>query len=61
MTNAEIKLDVAVKALENNELSGSSRDFIESIKDYDKKQLRTLSAKQYEFLNDIYKKFNTKY
>lgn len=61
MTNAEINLEVAVKALENNELKGSTKSFIEYIKDYDKKDLRKLSAKQYKFLNDIYNQFKNKY
>ena len=55
MTNAEINLQVAVKALEEGKLKGSARDFIESIKDYDKKELKNLSAAQYKFLASIYK------
>jgi hypothetical protein len=55
MTNAEINLEVAVKALTDGKLKGSAKQFIESIKDYDKYDLRKLSKKQYQFLNDIYK------
>lgn len=55
MTNAEINLEVAVKALNDGKLIGSAQSFIESIKDYDKKDLRRLTKKQYQFLNDIYK------
>lgn len=55
MTNAEINLEVAVKALNDGKLTGSAQSFIESIKDYDKKDLRRLTKKQYQFLNDIYK------
>lgn len=58
MTNAEINLEVAVKALNENKLSASAKSFIESIKDYDKHDLRKLSKKQYQFLNDIYKKYS---
>lgn len=55
MTNAEINLDIAIKALEAGKLTGSAQSFIEDIKDYDKKDLRNLTKKQYQFLNDIYK------
>lgn len=53
MTNAEINLTIAVKALEANKLTGSAKSFIEDIKDYDKRDLRKLTKKQYQFLNDI--------
>ena len=58
MTNAEINLEVAVKALNAGKLTGSARSFIEDIKDYDKHDLKMLSKKQYQFLNNIYKQFN---
>jgi len=61
MTNAQINLSVAVKALEAGKLTGSSKDFIEKIKDFDKKELRKLSAKQYKWLNDIYNKFKDEF
>jgi hypothetical protein len=57
MTNAEINLDVAVKALKANKLTGSAKDFVESIQDYDKHDLKKLSKKQYQFLNSIYSQF----
>ena len=55
MTNAEINLEIAVKALEKGKLKGSSQSFIEDIKDYNKHDLKKLTKKQYSFLNDIYK------
>jgi hypothetical protein len=55
MTNVEMNLEVAVKALKEGKLKGSAVSFIEDIKDFDKKQLKKLSSKQYHFLNDIYK------
>jgi len=57
MTNAEINLEVAVKALEEGKLKSSAANFIESIKDYDKNDLRKLTRKQYSFLNSIYNQF----
>jgi hypothetical protein len=53
MTNAEIRLKAAVKALENGNLNEKESAFIEDIRDYDKKQLRGLSLKQYKWLEDI--------
>lgn len=61
MTNVESNLKVARKALENGLLNGSATSFIEYIKDYDKKQLRNLTSKQYHFLNNIYKQFCNKF
>lgn len=55
MTNAEINLNVSVKALEEGKLTGSAKSFIEDIKDYDKKDLRKLTHNQYKFLQSIYK------
>lgn len=57
MTNIEIDLQVAVKALEAGLLKGSSKSFIEDIKDYDKYDLKKMSKKQYLFLNSIYRAF----
>jgi type II secretory pathway component PulF len=54
MTNAQINLEVAVKALEAGKLNGSAKSFIESIRDHSKQDLRKLTSKQYKFLNDIY-------
>jgi hypothetical protein len=55
MTNAEINLSVAKKALEEGKLKGSSKSFVESIQDYDKYDLKRLSKKQYRWLNEIYR------
>ena len=55
MTNAQINLEVAVKALKDGKLSGSAAHFIEQIQFFDKKELKGLTPKQYKFLNDIYK------
>jgi len=53
MTNAEINLDLAVQALESGKLRPVPADFIRDIKDYDKKDLKRLSPKQYRFLSQI--------
>lgn len=58
MTNAEINLEVAVKALNENKLTGAAKNFVESIKDYDKYDLKNLSPKQYKFLADIYRHYS---
>lgn len=55
MTNAQIDLQTAVKALNEQKLKGSAASFIESIKDYSKQELKKLSQKQYKFLRDIAK------
>ena len=57
MTNIEIRLDIAIKALNAGKLSDSSELFIKTIKKYNKKKLKTLTPKQYEFLDDIYNKY----
>jgi hypothetical protein len=53
MTNVEIRLKAAVRALENGNLNENESAFIEDIRDYDKKQLRGLSPKQFKWLEDI--------
>lgn len=58
MTNGEINLEIAVKALEAGKLNNFETQFVESIKDYDKHDLKNLSKKQYAVLQDIYKKFH---
>lgn len=58
MTNTEINLDVAVKALEAGKLNDFEAKFVESIKDYDKHDLKKLNKKQYDVLQSIYKKFH---
>jgi len=57
MTNAEINLKVAIKALEAGKLNSFETQFVESIKDYDKHDLKKLSSKQYDVMQSIYKKF----
>ena len=58
MTNAEINLKGAIKALEDGKLKGSAELFIETIKYYDKYDLKHLTKKQYQFLNSIYKQYS---
>ena len=53
MTNVEISLNYALKALEAGRLTAYEADFLESIKDYTKKELRNLSSKQYKLLQEI--------
>ena len=55
MTNAEINLEVAKKALGEGKLKGAAHSFITDIQDYDKHELKRLTKKQYSFLNDIYR------
>ena len=57
MTNNEINLEVAVKALKAEKLNGFESEFVKSIEDYDKYDLKTLSRKQYDVLQSIYKKY----
>jgi hypothetical protein len=56
MTNNEISLEFAVKALESGKLNSFETKFVESIKDYDKNDLKKLSRKQYDILQSISKK-----
>lgn len=56
MTNNEISLEFAVKALESGKLNPFETKFVESIKDYDKNDLKKLSRKQYDVLQNISKK-----
>lgn len=58
MTNAESYLNEAIEALEAGKLSSYEENFIESIKDYSKKQLRDLSSKQFLLLRDISRKYS---
>lgn len=53
MTNAENILEQAVELLEKGQLNKKESEFVESIKDYTKKDLKRLSYKQYIFLRDI--------
>ena len=56
MTLAESYLETAVEKLNAGELSGKAYDFINSIKDYSKKQLKNLTSPQFLFLRDIARK-----
>jgi hypothetical protein len=58
MTNGEINLQIAKKALEAGKLNDFESKFVESVKDYDKYDLKKLSKKQYDILQNIYKKFH---
>jgi len=50
MTNAEINLTEAIKNMNDGKLNDYESSFISDIKDYDKKQLKGLSSKQYKFM-----------
>lgn len=56
MTNAEIKQHCAIVALEQGKLTNWEKNFVESIRNYSKKQLRSLSSKQYDALTKIAEK-----
>ena len=58
MTNGEINLNIAIKALNAGKLDEFETQFVESIKDYDKYDLKKLSKRQYDVLQSIYKKFH---
>jgi hypothetical protein len=58
MTNCEINLSVAIKALDAGKLNYFESNFVKSIKDYDKYDLKKLTRKQYDVLQSIYKKFH---
>ena len=53
MTNVEIYLESAIEKLENGQLTSWEADFVESIRDYTKKELRGLSSKQFKTLRSI--------
>lgn len=53
MTNVEIMQQQAKKLLEEGKIRRRSVDFISTIIDYNKKQLKGLSSKQYKWLRDI--------
>ena len=50
MTNAQIDLKSAIRNLENGKLDTLFTQFIESIRDYDKKDLRSLTSREYKML-----------
>lgn len=58
MTNGEINLQIAVRALEQNLLQEKEKGFIESIKDYTKKDLQKM--KNYSWLQDIARRYADK-
>ena len=53
MTNVEINLSNALEALEAGRLTAYEAEFVESIRDYTKKELKNLSSKQYKLLREI--------
>lgn len=53
MTNVESYLSRAQEALEAGLLTSYEASFIEYIQDYDKKQLKSLSSKQFDLLRSI--------
>jgi hypothetical protein len=50
MTNSEINQSEAIKAMESGKLTSYESDFVESIRNYSKKDLKNLSTKQYDLL-----------
>ncbi|QEC44640.1 hypothetical protein [Pseudobacter ginsenosidimutans] len=55
MTNVEILQQEAIKALEAGALNDKQKSFIESIRNFDKKQLKKLNSSQFKWLKDIAK------
>ena len=53
MTNVEIMRRQAKKLLAEGKLTGKSVDFVSTIMKYNKKKLKCLSSKQYQWLKDI--------
>ena len=53
MTNVQTNLEYAIKALEAGRLTSAEADFIESIRDYSKKDLGNLSSKDFKELRRI--------
>lgn len=60
LTNIEITLAIAVKAMYARLLTENEGKFIRSIQDYDKKQLNNLTEKQYKWLHAIYTKYRNR-
>lgn len=58
MTNAQSMQQSAIEAMEQGKLSTWEVSFVESIKNYTKKDLRDLSSKQYDALRKIAAKAN---
>lgn len=59
MTNVEIIHQEALKALESGNLNEKQKQFVESIRGFDKKQLKKLNGAQFKWLKDI-AKLNTR-
>jgi hypothetical protein len=55
MTNVELLHQEAVKALNAGKLNEKQKQFVEGIRDFDKKQLKKLSSAQFKWLKDIAK------
>lgn len=53
MTNAEINLDAALQARDNGKLNTWEADFVSQFEGWTKKQLRSLTSKQYTTLRVI--------
>lgn len=53
MTNAESYLETAIERRDNNELSAWEDGFITDMEDFDKKDLKSLSSKQFLKLRKI--------
>lgn len=53
MTNVESYQKEAVERLEKGELNSYESDFVEKIRDYSKKELKSLTSKQFFFLRKI--------
>lgn len=56
MTNAEIKLEDAVKNRDDGKLNDREVKFVEQLEGWNKKQLRKLSKNQYLKLREIAEK-----
>jgi hypothetical protein len=55
MTSLELYHQEAVKALNAGHLNEKQKQFIEGIKDFDKKKLKKLSGAEFKWLKDIAK------
>lgn len=53
MTNAESKLAEAIEAKNNGKLNDWENEFVSQFEDFTKKQLKSLTYKQYVKLRDI--------
>lgn len=55
MSNLETYHQEAIKALNSGNLNEKQKQFIEGIKDFDKKKLKKLSGAEFKWLKDIAK------